>query len=87
MTQKRDRLIIFKQLREYGVALGRRQIDRLEVENKFPKRVALSEKRVAWVEAEVIKWVEDKIKARSTGIGALGSGDKTSKFRKALDRA
>lgn len=73
---KRERLLMFKQLREYGVVLSRRWIDKMEQQGKFPKRVELSEWRVAWVESEVIKWVEDRIAARETEVPALGSGRK-----------
>lgn len=68
------KLIDFKELRDHGVLLKRRQIDNLERENKFPKRVPLTEWRVAWVAAEIEAWVEAKIKARKTDLGKLGAG-------------
>jgi prophage regulatory protein len=67
------RLLTFDELRDYGVLLSRRQVDRIEKAGKFRKRVPISEARVGWVEREIIDHVKDKIASRSTGIGTLGS--------------
>jgi predicted DNA-binding transcriptional regulator AlpA len=72
---KPPRLISFKQLKDRGVLLSRREIDRREIKNEFPKRVPLGPYRSAWVTEEVDAWVTEKIAARSTEIGALGTGD------------
>jgi len=35
------KLLTFGELKEHGVPLGRRQIDRLEARGRFPKRVQI----------------------------------------------
>jgi prophage regulatory protein len=76
MTEKKPRrLLTFDQLEEHGVLLSRRQVDRLEAEGVFPRRVPISDWRVGWVADEVDAWVTGKIAARSTEAGALGSGE------------
>jgi prophage regulatory protein len=61
------KLVTFDELREtYSIPLGRRQIDRLEKAGKFPKRVPIGERRVAWVASEIEAYVEQRIANRST---------------------
>jgi prophage regulatory protein len=38
---------------------------RLEIESKFPRRVALGENRIGWVETEIDGWLTDKLAKRS----------------------
>ena len=59
------KLLLFPELRERGVPLGRRHVDRLEAEGKFPKRVPIGMRRVGWVAAEIDDWVNAAISARS----------------------
>jgi prophage regulatory protein len=71
------KLVTFDELMEtYSILYSRRQIDRLEAAGKFPKRVLIGERRVAWVASEIDTYVEQQIAKRSTGIGTLGSGRK-----------
>lgn len=70
------RILTFDELKAYGVLLGRRQVDRLESEGRFPKRVPIGEWRVGWVTDEIKAWVDAKIQARQMGVGALGAGKK-----------
>ncbi|WP_247398626.1 MULTISPECIES: AlpA family phage regulatory protein [unclassified Bradyrhizobium] len=59
------KLVTFDELKgTYDMPLGRRQIDRLEAAGKFPKRVRIGERRVAWVASEVESYVEQRIAAR-----------------------
>ncbi|MES5485939.1 AlpA family phage regulatory protein [Bradyrhizobium sp. INPA03-11B] len=67
-------LLTFPELRDRGMILSRRQVDRLEAMNKFPKRVSLSEARVAWLEVEIDDWIKERIEQRSMALGTLGSG-------------
>jgi prophage regulatory protein len=67
------KLLLFPELKEHGVPLGRRQVDRLERIGKFPKRVPIGERRVGWVESEIDDHVTAAIAARSTVLGRLGS--------------
>lgn len=46
------------------VSFSRMHIDRLEKAGKFPKRVRIGERTVAWVEQEINAWVEARINAR-----------------------
>jgi prophage regulatory protein len=45
--------------------LSRTQRTRLEREGRFPKRVALSERALGWVETEIHSWVAGRISARA----------------------
>lgn len=47
--------------------LSKSSIYRLEKEGKFPKRVTITETRVAWVESEIDAWIAEKIAARDEG--------------------
>jgi prophage regulatory protein len=40
--------------------ISRSTIDRLEEAGKFPKRVALTTRRVAWRATEIIEWAEER---------------------------
>ncbi|MCA1433115.1 AlpA family phage regulatory protein [Bradyrhizobium sp. BRP20] len=62
---RNPKLLPFTDLRDRGVLLGRRQIDRLEAEGKFPKRVPIAANRVAWVAREIEDWVDAAIARRS----------------------
>lgn len=42
------------------------QIDELEKNNEFPKRVQISARAVGWVESEVDEWIHQRIRARET---------------------
>lgn len=67
------KLLAYPELRARGVLLGRRQIDRLEAEGKFPRRVPMGERRVGWVTEEIDAHVDAAIARRSTAVGTLGS--------------
>jgi prophage regulatory protein len=58
------RLINRVGLREYGIAYSRVHLRRLMAQGRFPKTVALGRNRVAWVEQEVIAWIESRIAER-----------------------
>lgn len=47
--------------------LSRGQIYRLVDAGKFPVPVSLSEKRRAWVQSDVLAWMEDKARGRFGG--------------------
>ncbi len=42
------------------------QIDRMEKDGQFPKRVRLGPSRVGWVEQEVLEWLDARLKARAS---------------------
>lgn len=71
---QRQRLITFDELRDYGVPHNRRHIYDLEIAGKFPKRVPIGENRIAWVEDEILKYVDQRVEARHPAkFGTLGS--------------
>lgn len=43
---------------------SRAHLDRLEAAGRFPRRVKLGQARVAWVESEVIEWIEHQVATR-----------------------
>lgn len=57
------RIIDWKVLKNL-VPYSRQHIARLEQTGQFPKRVQLGQCRVGWVEAEVLAWIDERIKAR-----------------------
>jgi prophage regulatory protein len=59
-------LIPYEALADKGIPLCRSQLWRLEKTGKFPKRVAVSAARHAWVESEIDKWIVDRIAARQS---------------------
>lgn len=61
------KLLTFPELRERGVLIGRRQVDKLEAMGKFPHRVTMSNNRVAWLSEEIDEYVEAIIARRSIG--------------------
>jgi predicted DNA-binding transcriptional regulator AlpA len=52
-----------KQLVEI-TGMSRDTIDRLERKGRFPKRVLLSDRKVGWKVDEVVRWREDRDRAR-----------------------
>jgi prophage regulatory protein len=56
------KLLSKKQVREL-VGLSSAQIDRLEKDGKFPKRVRIGF-RVFWVQIEIEEWLEERIANR-----------------------
>jgi hypothetical protein len=51
-------------LRERGITFCRLHLARLEAAGKFPKRVLLSENRVAWVDEEIEAWISARLAER-----------------------
>lgn len=45
--------------------LSRTMINKLRATDSFPKAVALGPKRIAFVRAEVMAWIEERIAARA----------------------
>ena len=60
-----DRMLVSKkELKSIGIPYSFQHIARLEKAGQFPKRVVLGQCRVAWVYAEVCKWIEDRVAKR-----------------------
>jgi prophage regulatory protein len=49
----------------YGRKITRQHLYRLEASNKFPKRVQMGDRLIAWVESEVDEYLEKRIAERS----------------------
>jgi prophage regulatory protein len=58
-----ENFVSFKSLKG-RVPFSRAHLIRLEQDGKFPRRVKLGECRVAWIEAEVDEWIENRIAER-----------------------
>lgn len=61
----RPKLIQFPVLQERGIAFTQGHLNRLEAEGRFPKRIRLSHRVVAWVESEIDDYINSKIEARA----------------------
>lgn len=58
------RLITRKELRQYGIPYSFVHIKRLEDAGGFPKRIQLSQNRVAWYLHEIEEWVAERAAQR-----------------------
>jgi predicted DNA-binding transcriptional regulator AlpA len=63
-------LVAPERLADYGITIGDRQRRRLEAAGEFPKRVALTERTYAYVEAELLEYVERQVRARDRAVVA-----------------
>jgi prophage regulatory protein len=54
----------FPDLKTKGITFTRVHLARLERADKFPKRVALGENSVAWLESEIDTYIADRVAAR-----------------------
>lgn len=61
-----QRLLSLKQIKEI-IPYSTMQIYRLEKAGAFPRRIKIGRQRVAWVEADIRKWVETKIAGEKNG--------------------
>jgi prophage regulatory protein len=66
MTDRPIRLLRLPEIL-HRVPYSEAHIWRLERAGKFPRRAHLGANRVAWVEAEVEAWIEERINARPEG--------------------
>ncbi|NDE90126.1 MAG: AlpA family phage regulatory protein [Alphaproteobacteria bacterium] len=62
-----QKLLSRKQLKEI-IPYSTMQIYRLEKAGEFPKRVKIGKQRVAWLEADVQKWIESKLMGAENGV-------------------
>jgi predicted DNA-binding transcriptional regulator AlpA len=60
-----DRLIALSELKRFGITYHPSSLWRLEGENRFPKRVHLTKRRVAYVESEILAYIEALKAART----------------------
>lgn len=58
------KLIKLKQVMDC-TGLARSTVYKFMADGQFPKPVKLGSKMVAWVESEVLAWIQEKIQSRS----------------------
>ena len=59
MLTKRKKLVSKKGLREeFGIPYSPQHIARLEKLGQFPKRIKLGNNRVAWLESDIVDWID-----------------------------
>ncbi|GLR91312.1 helix-turn-helix transcriptional regulator [Bradyrhizobium iriomotense] len=63
-------LLSYSDIVKRGVGASKVTLWRWERAGRFPRRVALSSQRVAWVESEIDAWLADRIAARRQPIAA-----------------
>jgi prophage regulatory protein len=81
MAQQPQRLLTYEELRDHGVRYSRQWLFQLERAGKFPRRVAIGEYRVGWVEREIDDYIAARIASRSRTIGVVGSDSQIKKKR------
>jgi prophage regulatory protein len=57
------RVISWRELSEM-IPFTRQHVLRLEKAGKFPRRLRLGQRRVAWVYAEIEAWIEERVALR-----------------------
>jgi len=62
------RLLSYNDLKAIGISFSREHLRRLEAAGKFPRRIYLSEQKIAWFEDEVLAWLEARAAERSTRV-------------------
>ncbi len=58
-----DRFLSPKQLKARGIPWSRQYVHKLEKLGRFPKRVVLGPKTIAWRESEIQAWEESRLNA------------------------
>jgi prophage regulatory protein len=58
------KFVSYPRLKELGINFSRVHLSRLERAGKFPRRVSISENRIAWVEAELEIFLQARANAR-----------------------
>ena len=57
-------LLVRADLRSLGIKASNPTLLAWEADGKFPKRLAISPAKVAWLRAEIVAWIEAKAAAR-----------------------
>jgi prophage regulatory protein len=52
-----DRFVRYNELKDYGIPFSRQHLTSLEEQGRFPKRVKLSERVVAWRLSDLRDWM------------------------------
>ena len=63
------RMLAWEDLPSKGIYYHRNYLRRLWEEGRFPKPIHLSQRKLAWPEAVIDEWIENKIKLANYKIG------------------
>jgi prophage regulatory protein len=55
-----DRFVRYHELKPLGVPFSRQHLTTLESDGRFPKRVRLSERVIAWRLSEILDWMNTR---------------------------
>lgn len=59
------KLVRFEELEpKFGIAWSRVHLDRLQKAGQFPKKVKIGPNTAAYVESEILEWIEARCKER-----------------------
>jgi prophage regulatory protein len=73
------RVIVSKDLKpKKGIPYCSDHIRRLEKKGEFPLHINLGDGRIAWIEAEIDNWIEQKIRKRDNYLPSQQSLDATT---------
>jgi|SRR5580658_5886384 prophage regulatory protein len=64
------RFLLYPDLRSLGIPYGPDHLRRKVKAEEFPAPVLLSAARIAWVEAEVLEWLEARVAERDASLAA-----------------
>jgi prophage regulatory protein len=65
-AKKTPRLLSYTELKATrGIRYTRTHLYRLEASNKFPERVKIGERHIAWIESEIDEYLEKRIAERA----------------------
>ena len=67
MSERNPKLLMLltrSDLRDLNVTFCNVHLIRLEKEGRFPKRIRLSPYKVAWIESEILDWLNAKAEER-----------------------
>ena len=70
MNTEKIRFIRRKEV-QVKTGLGASAIYAMMKQDKFPKAITLSERRVAWIESEVDQWIVERIESHTKAIELL----------------
>lgn len=62
--RKKQVLLSRQDLKDFGIELSNTTLLRLEAANRFPKRLYLTDRTVAWLKHELDAWIERCASAR-----------------------
>lgn len=64
------KVVPFNQLEDFGIVYSRTHIKRLMDDDKFPRPVKVGERRIAWLESEILAWLEARVAERDNKAAA-----------------